>query len=143
MGLVPIRGYTKFDEGTDPGYTLARIVDPDGFAMFTGHPGLVNAGFDLFVWDLSAAYTDTPIYSLLNQPYALVGFGSMQYDARWKKDRYGFNFAHYLTAAVLGLPTQGGHLYLAEYVIHSSPPPDGWNDILVAHDLDCIPAHNE
>lgn len=142
MGVLPIRGFTPFDEGTDPGYTLARLADPYGIAMFSGHLGLVNAGWDLHVYDLSRADENTAIYELLGQPYASIGFPVMQYDGRWKKDRKGFNMAHYLTQAALGVETQGGHIYLLEYVIHSSPQPLGWNDILIAHEMPCIPAHN-
>lgn len=118
-GAVPNVIVRDFWEGSDPGYTMARLVAPDETALTS----LAGSTWSLVVTDLTtganitagqpgtfsgAVFTENPYFS-----------ATLLVDAYWGgTDDIGYNIRHYVRAADFNAPALlGGHSYRFEYQI--------------------------
>lgn len=105
------------NEGTDFGYTLARVVGENGLPLEQADIESVA----VFVYDGSVTGS-TAIYSDAAIDPTTVISDSLIRDRRWTLPDDGYNFSHYLDAATVFATEDevGGHTYQIEYRIETT-----------------------
>lgn len=115
------------NEGSDFGWTLARVPGEDGTLLTIRDVQNVS----LFVTDetdrqASIDQFASPFIYYTGLVTASVIFDTPQRDRRWTLPDQGYNFAHYLDAATAfqALAEVGGHTYALEYRITTTTAND-------------------
>lgn len=113
MTLV-LRTRDAKNEGSDFGWTLARVVGQDGVLLLQSDVQTVSLNvFDENQPGVAAIYTNAAI-----DPTTVI-FDTPQNDRRWTLPDQGYNFGHYLPAATaFGTTSEiGGHSYVLKYLL--------------------------
>jgi hypothetical protein len=102
------------NQGSDFGWTLARVPGQDGVLLLQSDVQTVSLNiFDSSNPGSAAIYTNAAI-----DPTTVI-FDTPQLDRRWTLPDQGYNFGHYVSAAVaFGItPEVGNHSYTLKYLI--------------------------
>lgn len=115
-------------EGSDFGWTLARVVGQDGALLVPRDVDTIS----LFVRDETdplasiSQFASPFIYYTGIVPIASIILDPPVRDERWTLPDQGYNFAHKLSAATAfqAIPEAGGHTYALEYRITTTATND-------------------
>jgi len=131
---APLVIRSSFWEGSDPGWTLAQVVDKNN-SLF------LQAG----VQSIALRVYDDETEALIHGPTALtvsaVIFNTLQgAGGIWQIDALGYNFASYQTDAAIfaTTPAEGGKAYRFDYAITSTSG-NGSGVVPVVHVMACKP----
>lgn len=131
---APVLIRSEFWEGSDPGWTLAQVVDKNNAL-------LLQAGVQSVAVNVYDDETETLIYGPVSLTVSAVIFNTLQgAGGIWQIDALGYNFASYQTNALVFAATaaEGGKTYRFDYAITTTSG-NGSGVVPVVHLMTCKP----